>query len=127
MCARPGSHVYESPWAASLANGKVFQHAKLRNVSEYDNPYRDTRQLHHNMAQKCFRRPDDIPGGGDGYDTDMDDKMGLSRSPSRHPLQDTGLDVQATQAGVSCMPCLLCALPFRCPAPSMLGPQMRSF
>ncbi|KAL0037531.1 hypothetical protein WJX77_001281 [Trebouxia sp. C0004] len=38
-------------------------------------------------------------GGGDGYDTDMDDKMGLARSPSRHPLQDPGLDIQATQAG----------------------------
>lgn len=61
-------------------------------------------------------------GGGDGYDTDMDDKMGLARSPSRHPLQDTGLDIQATQAGVSCLPCPLPALPFRCPALSMLGP-----
>lgn len=38
--------------------------------------------------------------GGDGYDTDMDDKIGLARSPSRHPLQDSGLDIQATQAGV---------------------------
>ena len=46
----------------------------------------------------------------------MDDKMGLARSPSRHPLQDTGLDIQATQAGVSCLPCPLHALPFRCPA-----------
>ena len=62
------------------------------------------------MGQKYLRRPDDIPGGGDGYDTDMDDKMGLARSPTRHPLQDTGLDIQATQAGVSCpallLPCI---------------------
>ena len=38
---------------------------------------------------------------GDMYDTDMDDKMGLTRSPAKHPLQDAGLDIQATQAGVS--------------------------
>jgi hypothetical protein len=55
----------------------------------------------------CLKSPDDISGGGDGYDTDMDDKMGLARSPSRHPLQDTGLDIQATQAGVSWLPCPL--------------------
>ncbi len=61
-----------------------------------------------------------IAGGGDGYDTDMDDKMGLARSPSRHPLQDTGLDIQATQAGVSCLPCPSAALTL-----SMLGPRMR--
>ena len=62
----------------------------------------------------CLKSPDDISGGGDGYDTDMDDKMGLARSPSRHPLQDTGLDIQATQAGVSWLPCPLHALPFGC-------------
>ena len=74
------------------------------------------------FSQKCVRRPDDTSGGGDGYDTDMDDKMGLARSPSRHPLQDTGLDIQATQAGVSCLPCPLPALPSACPVPPMLGP-----
>ena len=56
----------------------------------------------------------------------MDDKMGLARSPSRHPLQDTGLDIQATQAGVSCLPCPLPALPSACPVPPMLGPWMPS-
>lgn len=42
----------------------------------------------------------DIPlSAGDMYDTDMDDKMGLTRSPAKPPLQDDGLDIQATQAG----------------------------
>lgn len=49
------------------------------------------------------------------YDTDMDDKMGLTRSPAKPPLQDDGLDIQATQAGVSTLPlphchCLLSSL-----------------
>lgn len=38
------------------------------------------------------------------YDTDMDDKMGLTRSPAKPPLQDDGLDIQATQAGVTTPP-----------------------
>ena len=34
------------------------------------------------------------------YDTDMDDKMGLARSPAKPAVQEAGLDIQATQAGV---------------------------
>lgn len=37
---------------------------------------------------------------GDMYDTDMDDKMGLTRSPPKLRLPEAGLDIQATQAGV---------------------------
>ena len=42
-----------------------------------------------------------VTAAGDMYDTDMDDKMGLTRTPAKPPLQDDGLDIQATQAGVS--------------------------
>ena len=38
--------------------------------------------------------------GTDLYDTDPDGSMALSPSPVR-PLQDAGVDMQATQAGVS--------------------------
>ena len=41
---------------------------------------------------------------GDMYDTDMDDKMGLARSPAKPAMQEAGLDIQATQAGVRTLP-----------------------
>lgn len=43
----------------------------------------------------------DVPlSAADMYDTDMDDKMGLTRSPAKPPPpQEEGLDIQATQAG----------------------------
>ena len=69
----------------------------------------------------------------------MDDRVGLTRSPSRHPLHDTGLDIQATQAGVSsptlcilqcCLQCCLLShslplypvLPPSCPPPPFKPP-----
>ena len=55
---------------------------------------------------------------GDMYDTDMDDKMGLTRSPPNHRLPEAGMDIQATQAGVSSkqchMPCLLVCCEYSC-------------
>ncbi|DBA72050.1 TPA: hypothetical protein ACH3X2_010784 [Trebouxia sp. C0005] len=71
--------VAAAPEGKRRAMGSVMDTAKIQSTGGAESPMRT--------------------GGGDGYDTDMDDKMGLSRSPSRHPLQDTGLDVQATQAG----------------------------
>ena len=41
-----------------------------------------------------------MTNAGEVYDTDMDDKMGLARSPAKPAIQEAGLDIQATQAGV---------------------------
>ena len=51
-----------------------------------------------------------MAAAGDMYDTDMDDKMGLAGSPAKPPLQEAGLDIQATQAGVSTLLLLYCFL-----------------
>ena len=45
-----------------------------------------------------------MTNAGDMYDTDMDDKMGLARSPAKPAIQEAGLDIQATQAGVRTPP-----------------------
>ena len=51
-----------------------------------------------------------MTNAGEVYDTDMDDKMGLARSPAKPAIQEAGLDIQATQAGVRNPPKLIACL-----------------